>query len=158
MLNQLLPRQVDKTYHGSPHALWLFAVLVSMRLVISLNSIFNGHSVASSADGIPLHTFTPAGARTVVSLIALLGLSNLMIGLLCVLVLARYRALVPFMFALLLLQHLSRTLILQVMPIDRTGTPPGFAVNLVLLALTVVGLVLSLRSRDRGQAKSRTEA
>jgi hypothetical protein len=81
-----------------------------------------------------------------------------MIGLLCVLVLARYRALVPFMFALLLLQHLSRTLILQVMPIDRTGTPPGFAVNLVLLALTVVGLVLSLRSRDRGQAKSRTEA
>jgi len=109
--------------------------------------------VARSADGIPLDTFTPAGAQAVISIFALLGLSQFMICLLGVAVLARYRALVPFMFALLLLEFLSRRVILLVLPIVRTGTPPGFFVNLVLLALMVVGLALSLRSHDNLQAK-----
>lgn len=154
MSSQLLPPQADNTYHGHKLALWIFAVVVLLRVVISVNSIFNGHSVASSADGIPLDTFTPAGARTVVSLFALLGLSSLMICLLCILVLARYRALVPLMFVLLLMEHLSKRLTLQVMPIVRTGTPPGFFMNLVLLTLLVVGLALSLRSHSDLQAKA----
>jgi hypothetical protein len=153
MLNEFLPRQVDNTYHGYRIALWLFALLVFLRVTMSLNSIFNARVVASSADGIPLDTFTPVGAQTVVSLFALLGLSNLIICLLCILVLARYRALIPFMFALFLLEHLSRKLILQFMPIVRTGTSPGFVVNLILLALIIVGLALSLLSRGSRQAK-----
>ena len=95
MFNQILPRQVDNTYRGYKVALWLFGLLVFMKAGISLGSIFNGYTAASSADGIPLDTFTPAGARAVVSLFALLGLSQLMICLLCVLVLVRYRAMVP---------------------------------------------------------------
>ncbi len=154
MLNQILPRHVDNTYHGYKLALWLFALIVFMKVAMSLNSIFNGYFVASSADGIPLDTFTPAGAQAVVSLFAAWGLAQLIICLLCILALARYRALVPFMFALVLLEHLSRRLIFQVMPIVRTGTPPGFSVNLVLLALMVVGLALSLRSHDNLQAKA----
>jgi len=153
MLNRLLPRQVDNTYHGYRLALWLFAVVVLMKVSISLNSIFNGYMVASRADGIPLHTFTPAGAQALVSLFAAWGLSQLIICLLCILVLARYRALVPFMFGLLLVEHLSRRLIFLVMPIVRTGTPPGFFVNLALLTLMVVGLALSLRSHDNLLAK-----
>jgi hypothetical protein len=148
VLNRLLPRQVDNTYHGYKLALWLFALVVLVKVAMSLNSIFNGHKVASSADGIPLDTFTPAGAQAVVSLFAAWGLGQLILCLLCIVVLARYRALVPFMFALLLLEHLSRRLIFFVMPIVRTGTPPGLFVNLALLALMVVGLALSLRSHD----------
>ncbi len=148
MLNRLLPRQVDNTYHGYKLALWLFALVMLMKVAMSVNSIFNGHMVASSADGIPLDTFTPASAQAVVSLFAAWGLAQLVICLLCIVVLARYRALVPFMFALLLLEHLSRRLIFLVMPIVRTGTPPGFFVNLALLALMAVGLALSLRSHD----------
>lgn len=151
MLNQLLPKRVDNTYRGYKLALWLFALIVFMKVAMSLNSIFNGHMVASSADGIPLDTFTPAGAQAVVSLFAAWGLGQLIICLLCIVVLARYRVLVPFMFALLLLEHLSRRLIFLVMPIVRAGTPPGFFVNLVLLALMVVGLALSLRSHDNLQ-------
>lgn len=153
MLNQLLPRHVDNTYHGYKLALWIFAVLVFMKVSMSLNSIFNGYFVARSADGIPLDTFTPAGAQTVIAIFALLGLSQLMICLLGVAVLARYRALVPFMFALLLLEFLSRRVILLVLPIVRIGALPGYVVNLVLLALMVVGLALSLRSHDKIQAK-----
>lgn len=147
MLNQLLPQRVDNTYRGHKLALWLFGLVVLMKGAIGLNSIINGHTVASSADGIPLDTFTPAGAQAVVSLFALLGLAHLVICLLCIVALIRYRALIPFLFTVLLLEHLSRRLILQFLPIVKTGTPPGFIVNLILLALMIVGLVLSLWNR-----------
>jgi hypothetical protein len=72
--------------------------------------------------------------------------------MLCILVLFRYRAMVPFMFALLLLEHLGRKLILFVMPIARTESPPGVLINLALVAVMIVGLVLSLRTRTGSQA------
>src|SRR5882757_4853749 len=108
MFNPFLPQRVDNTYRGTKLALWCLALVVLMKLGIGLNSIFNGSFVASSADGIPLNTFTPAGAQTVVSLFALLGLYHLIVCLLCIVVLARYRALISFMFALLLVEQLGR--------------------------------------------------
>ena len=152
MFNRLLPRHADNSYQGHRAALWLFAILVLVKSAMGLNSLFNGHNVASSADGIPLDTFTPAGARAVVSMYAAWGLAQLTICLLCILVAVRYRALVPFMFALLLLEHLGRRLVFWVLPVERTGAPPGFVVNLVLLALMAVGFALSLRGRDGRRA------
>lgn len=150
MLNDLLPRRADNTYCGHRAALWLFGLVALVKIAISLNSIFNGRLVARSADGIPLDTFTPAGAQAVVSLFAIWGLAQFTICLLCVLALVRYRAMTTFMLALLLAEHLLRRLILQLMPIVRTGAPSGSAVNYVLLAAMVVGLALSLwRRRDR---------
>jgi hypothetical protein len=51
------------------------------------------------------------------------------------------------MFAMLLLEHLGRKLILHFLPIVTTGTPPGIFVNLGLLALMIGGLALSLWRR-----------
>jgi len=148
MLDQLVPRRIDNTFRGHRLALWLLAALVLVKGGISLGMIFNGHSAATNADGIPLDTFTPAGEQAFVALLAAWGLSQLMLNLIGVLALVRYRAMVPLMFALLLLEHLIRKLIFLVLPIARTGTPPGFFVNLVLVAMMIVGLVLSLRNRD----------
>ena len=148
MLRRLLSPHADNDYQGHRLALWLFAAIVLMKSIVSLSSIFNGRSVAISADAIPLEKLTPAGAQAVVYAFAEWGLAQLVICLICALVLIRYRALVPLMFALLLLEHLCRRLLFLVMPIERTRTPPGFYVNLVLLALMIAGLVLSLRSRD----------
>lgn len=63
-------------------------------------------------------------------------------------VLVRYRALIPFMFALFLMDRLARNLILQLIPIERTGTPPVSAITLGLLAVTILGLLLSLWPRQ----------
>jgi hypothetical protein len=153
MFQRLLPRHIDNAYHGYKAALWLFAVIVLMKSAVGLNSIFNGRSVALSADGIPLDTYTPAGAQAVVSAFAAWGLAQFVICLICLLALVRYRAMVPLMFTLLLLEHLCRRLLFWVMPIARTATPPGFYVNLLLTALLVVGLALSLRGRGGRQAK-----
>src|ERR1043166_3228126 len=105
MLERILPPQIDNTYRGHKLALWLFALVVAVRAVQSLFIIFNGYSVAQRADGIPLDTFAPEAAQTVVSLFALYSLTRLIIVLLCALALVRYRSAIPFMFALLLLGY-----------------------------------------------------
>jgi hypothetical protein len=151
MFNDLLPRSIDNTYRGHKLALWLFGLLVFMKAAMSLNSIFNGALVASSADGLPLDTYPPAAARTIVFMFAAWGLSQFMICLLGILALVRYRGMIPLMFALLLLEHLSRRLILQFQPVIKTGTPPASAINLGLLALMIVGLALSLWRRSNLQ-------
>lgn len=147
MFNQLLPQQVDNNYRGYKSALWLFATLLFIKVGISLSCIFNGRHAASSADGIPLETFTSAGAQVVVSLFALWGLSQLMLCSLGILVLVRYRSMISFMFALLLLEQLSRKLILQFLPVVKTQTLVGSYVNLLLLAVMIVGLALSILSQ-----------
>jgi hypothetical protein len=147
MLDRLLPRQADNGYRGHKLALWLLGFVVCLKLIMSLNSIFNGTMVAASADGIPLDTYTPAGAHAVVSFFAAWGVGQLALCVVCIVVLARYRTLVPFIFTLLLLEHLSRRLVFFVMPIVRTGTPPAPYVNLALLTMMVVGLALSVWNR-----------
>lgn len=147
MFHQLLPQRLDNNYTGHKVALWFFALVVLIKAAIGIGSIFNGYQAASTADGIPLGTYPPAAAQAVVSLFALLGLLHVMICVICAVVLVRYRTMVPFMFALLILEFLSRKLILLVMPITRSDAAPGTIVNLVLLGVMVIGLVLSLRSQ-----------
>ncbi|HEX8558792.1 MAG TPA: hypothetical protein VF668_11835 [Pyrinomonadaceae bacterium] len=151
MFERLLPRRADNAYGGHRAGLWLFALLTLGKGAMSLNSVFNGYRVATAADGIPLDTYTPAGARAVVSMFAAWGLAQLALCLVCVLVLARYRALVPFMLALLLLEHLCRRLLFLLIPVERTGAPPGPYVNVVLAVLMVAALALSLRGRGGGR-------
>jgi hypothetical protein len=154
MLSHLLPQRADNTYRGHGLALALFGLLLLMKAAIGLGSIFNGRTAATSADGIPIDAYTPAGAQTVLSLFALLGLSNVVICCIGAVVLFRYRGLVPLMLVLFLVQHLGRSLILQFLPIARTGTPPGSAINLVVLGVMVVGLALSLWHRQSARPVS----
>lgn len=144
MSNRILPPHADNTYRGRKLALWLFGLVVLMRASMSVGSIFRGYAVATGPDAIPLHTYPVAAAQTVVSLFALLGLATLVICLVCGVVLARYRSLVPFMFVVLLLHQLGGRLIAALLPIARTVTSPGTAINLVLSSIVLVGLILSL--------------
>src|SRR5262245_63488258 len=129
MLDRIFPPQFDNAYRGHRLALWLFGLLVVVRLGIALGSILNGYQAASSADGIPLDTFPPAASQAVVTLFALLGLVHLMLLLVCILALVRYRTMIPLMFVLLLLEYLCRRLVLLLMPIAGTGAAPGLLIN-----------------------------
>jgi hypothetical protein len=120
-----------------------------MKAAIALGTIFNGRKAAISADGIPLDTYAPACEQAFLALFAVWGLSQLALNLTGLVVLVRYRALVPLMFLFLLLEHLIRRLIFVVMPIDRTGTPPGLYINLAMIAVMALGLVLSMRTRGQ---------
>jgi hypothetical protein len=152
MIDLFLPPRVDNAYRGHRLALWLFGAVIVLKLAISAGSMFNGYEAASSSDGIPLDTYSPAAAQAVVSLFALLGLLHLVICVVCIVVLVRYRALVPLMFALLIAEYAGRKLVLWILPIAGRTMAPGLAINLAILGVMVVGLVLSLRPRSAAPA------
>ena len=105
MLNHFLPRSIDNTYRGQKPALWIFGLILVLRLLMAFNSIFFTEQVAVNADGIPLATYSPAAAHTIISLFASLGLAHLMLMIIAALVLLRYRSMIPFMYALLLTEQ-----------------------------------------------------
>ena len=148
MLGQLLPSRLDNAYHGSRIAPWLLGLVVTIKLLQSVMSIFRGAYVAVSADGIPLDAYTPAGAQTVVAMFALLGLARIPFYALCALALAKYRSAIPLMLALFALDYVARSLALYYLPIERTGTAGGLVVNQVLFAIMLIALVLSLWRRS----------
>ncbi len=147
MFDRLLPRSVDNTYGGRKLALWLLALVTAVRIGQSVLIISNGYFTVQRDDGIPLDTYPPDAAHTVVSLYALYALVRLILSLLCGLVLVRYRGAVPFMLAVLPLNYLAVQLILRFVPLVTAGTPPGSIVNRTVMALTAIGLALSLWER-----------
>lgn len=150
MLNALLPQPGQPgglVYRGSPVAPWLVGAVLLVKLVTALGSVFNGRTAASVADGIPIDSFTPAGASTVVALFGALGVSQAWLAVAGGVVLWRYRALLPAFTLLLLLEMLTRKAVTLVHPIARASGSAGTVVNGVLLALLVLGLVFALRRR-----------
>jgi hypothetical protein len=147
MLNRIFPKAFDNVFRGHWLGLWLFVPVILLKLIIGANSIISAREVASSADGIPLATFSAAGADAVVGLFVLLGLFQLLLGLLGVVALIRYRAMIPFLYLVLLFQMLGNRALSLLHPIAETGTtgtPPGFYVSLGILAATIAGFVFSL--------------
>jgi hypothetical protein len=144
MFERLLPQSLDNEYRGSKLALWLFGLVVMIKSVQSLSIIFAGTYTAMGADGIPLDTFPPVVAQTVLALFAQQSLWRLTFCLLCLIALLLYRSAVPLMFALLVVNYLAAQVILRFIPLPRVGTPPGPVINLILFSLMIVGLVLSM--------------
>ena len=153
MRARLFPKQFDNNYSGFWLALWLFVPIVVGRSIQGVESIINTRNVITGADGIPLDSFNAAAAQTVVSMFALLGLQLLVIPLQSLVVLVRYRAMIPFMFLVLLLVQIGSRALIALNPIVRSeGTPVGFYVNLVILMATLIGFALSLQSRSTPSA------
>lgn len=150
MLGRVFPRQFDNTYRGHWLAVWILVPVVLLELVIGANSIINTRSVAMGADGIPLDRFGAEAATAVISLFALLGLSRLLFALLGVMALIRYRAMIPFIYLLLLVLQLGSKALLLLHPAIRSighNSASGSAVILALIAMLVTGFVLSLLGR-----------
>jgi hypothetical protein len=147
MLDSIFPRQFDNNYRGNRLAIWLLVPIVIGRLAMGTNTIINTRMVATSADGIPLDSFGAGGAETVIALFALYGLSVLLCALLGVVVLIRYRSMIPFLYLLLLLQQLGGKVLILLHPFARTGIPSaklGSAFILAIIAMTLIGFILSL--------------
>ena len=145
MIERLFPRQVDNRFEGHRAALWLLGLLIALKLVVSLNSIFNTASVAQGADGIPLDGFPPAAAREILTLFALSALGQLALALVALAALVRWRALVPFLYLLSLGEMLARRAIVQAHEVARPeSSPVAWYVTYGFLGVLALGLLLSL--------------
>ena len=145
LLERLFPKQADNRFDGHRAALWLLGLLIALKLVMSLNSIFNTAAVAGGADGIALDSFGPAAAREVLTLFALTALGQLAIATVALGALVRWRTLIPFLYLVMIGEQLARRALVQVHDVERTASSAvGWYVTYGMLALLMLGLVLSL--------------
>src|SRR5438067_9841017 len=125
MLDLIFPKSIDNHYRGHRLALWLLWLIVAMNVAIDLAAIFTPDGGAESADGIPLSTYPATAAAAVIGVAAYLGLAGLMVDLIYLLALVRYRAMVPLLYLLLIVQYPAHKAIGLIKPIARAGEAHG---------------------------------
>lgn len=142
-MNTLFPRVAENRYPGRRPGLWMFALML-LKIAMGVNVMVNAPHVARSADGVPVDTFVAAAAAAFSFVFAAWGLSQFVLGLASLVVLLRYRSLVPLAFLCLLIEQIGRMLLRFRWPVDRIATAPGTAINVALTAIMVLGFVLSV--------------
>ncbi len=150
MFEKLFPKTIDNQYRGSAIAKWLFVVITIHAVGRSLTHMFLPDGGAQSIATIPLDAFSPSAASVIVGLFAYWGLSQLLFGLVFVLVLWRYQSLIPLMWVFMFIEYTGRLLIGGFYKrVEIVGTAPGGVLNHVVPVLAVIMLVLSLRENKQ---------
>ncbi len=147
VINRIFPACMDNRYRGHPLALWLFVPITFMNVSRSLTHLFKADGGAQSISTIPLDTYSSSAAQNIVGLFARIGLEQLVLASLFVLVLVRYRAMIPLMYVLLVAHYLGSRVVSEVKPLVLAGTSGASTPALVIAILSAIGLVLSLIGR-----------
>ena len=148
MFEKLFPKTVDNQYRGMTVARWIFVAMTIVIVGRSLAHIFLPDGGAQSIAPIPLDAFPPIAASVIIGMFAYWGLSQLLLGLLYVLVLWRYQSLIPLMWFSLFVEWTGRFLLGRFYkPIETVGTAPGAVGNHFAPVLAIIMLALSLRER-----------
>lgn len=145
LLEKIFPKTINNDFTGQKIALFGFYILTAVTIWRSQHHLFSADGGAQSIATIPLDQLTEKGAAAVIGVFALWGLSQLIIGLIYLIVCLRYRSLVPLMYVLMFFEYLFRaTYIPAFKPIPTIGIAPGAAGNLPFILLSLGMLVLSL--------------
>jgi len=141
IINLILPKTISNLYLGPKIPLYLFYFITLITVARSLVHIFAPDGGASSIATIPINNFANGGRETVIFMFAVWGLSQLMIGLLYLIVSLRYKSLVALMYISIFVEYLGRFLIGHTKTIQTLETAPGEIGNYVMIPLSLVMVV-----------------
>lgn len=139
----LLPAKIDNVVRGTKIPFYIFILLALVSTVRSFIHLLSPDGGAGSIAGMDLSV---AGADGIIFSFALWGSSQLLFAIIQLLVVFRYKSLVPFMYLMLILETLLRELVGKMKPVTFAHTPPGAIGNQIYLPLAVLMLALSLWS------------
>jgi hypothetical protein len=137
----ILPAKADNVVAGMKLPVYLFTLIAIVSTVRSCIHIFSPDGGAGSIAGMNLEV---EGSNEIVFSFALWGTAQLIYAIIQLVVAFRYRSLIPFMYALLILEALLRMLVGRMKPVTFAHTPPGAYANWVMIPLAALMLVLSL--------------
>ena len=146
-MNYLFPSLIDNEYKGKKIPLFFFYLLIPVTIIRSLVHIFKADGGAQSIANIPLHLYSEQASDTIVHLFSEWGLSQLLFGVLYIVVLMKYKSLIPLMYLFLVLEYLTRLLLAFYKPFVLEGYAPGGIANYFLVPLFVVMFILSLKKQ-----------
>lgn len=152
LITRVFPTHFTNEFTGHRLSLWFFYALTVLTLWRSQHHLFAADGGAQSIASIPLDSFSTSAGATVVSVFALWGLSQLIVGLIYLVVCFRYRSMIPLMLLLGAFEYLMRLVYVGVFkPIETEGTAPGAAMNLPLLIILLLMFFLSVQRTESVQ-------
>ena len=150
ILETLFPARIDNTIRGWRLPLYVFALYAIVSTVRSCIHLLSPDGGAGTIAGMDLSV---AGADGIIFAFALWGSSQLLFAIIQLLVVLRYRSLVPFMYLMLILEVFLRELVGHMKPVTFAHTPPGAIGNQIILPLAALMLGLALWSGYRQTEK-----
>ena len=147
MCAEFLPATVTNEFRGPPLVLFALVPVNVIFVVRSLLHMFLPDGGAQSIASVPLDAMGD-GAATVVSVFALWGLSQLLIAGVAVVVMLRYRSLVPLMWVVVAVEATGRFAIQRWKPIGAVERPPGAYYDDLLFPLGWAMVVASQLRRE----------
>jgi hypothetical protein len=84
----------------------------------------------------------------VITIFALWGLSQLLIAIVMLIATLRYRSMIPLLYLFLFVEYIGRVCVGIFKPLETLQTPPGATANIVILSAVLLGMFLSLKTRD----------
>jgi len=138
----IFPASVNNEFKGHPSAKWLFLIITIITILRSCIHIFLPDGGASIIAGID--TTGPNG-NTIIALFALWGLSQLLLGLVFLLIFFRYKSLIAVGYLLILLEYTLRIILGLMKSIESTHVPPGVIGNYVMVPLAGIFFYLSMK-------------
>ncbi|MBE0684410.1 MAG: hypothetical protein IH585_00255 [Anaerolineaceae bacterium] len=148
----ILPKTIDNSIQGSKIPFFVFAIYAILSTVRSCIHIFSADGGTGSIAGMDL---TVSGADGIIFAFALWGSSQLLFAIIQLIVVFRYRALIPLMYLMLVLEILLRQLVGFMKPVTFAHTPPGAIGNRLILPLAIIMLILSVWSAFKQIDKSK---
>ncbi|MFT4629643.1 MAG: hypothetical protein ACI9WC_002936 [Arenicella sp.] len=142
MLEQLFPKTLDNRFQGHLLALWLF-------IPITLGKVLAGLSYLFAADVLARGPLVSANIEDVVGfsdIVAQIGLSELSLGLVFLVVLFRYRSMIPLMYTLLLVGILLEKGLMSHAYSALVSEPSNPLLTLTIALMSIVGFIFSIRS------------
>jgi len=139
--SRLLPPPCDD-YRGSRLAFYFLVFVAVASTARSLIHIFAPDGGAGSIAGLAVDV---EGGTNIVAMFGQWGASQLILALFYWLAILRYRSLVPFMLAMVVLEQALRIAVGQLKPVEVAAPPPGEIGSYILLPLSALALILALR-------------
>jgi len=154
MFSLLFPKVIDNKYRGQWLALVFFVPVLLLKIMMGFNVAgFNPaievRDILQDVDGIPLDTYSAQAATDLVNFANAWGLSLFTIGLVGLIALIRYRAMIPVAILLLTVEQVGR----KAMSITESGLgigPDMSAGNIINWGLSIallLALMLSIMRR-----------
>jgi hypothetical protein len=142
----ILPARVDNTIRGVKLPFYVFCLLALISTARSCIHLLSPDGGAGTIAGMDL---TVAGAGGIIFAFGLWGSSQLLFAIIQLLVVFRYKSLVPLMYLMLILEILLRELVGVIKPVIFAQPPPGEIGNQIVLPLAGVMLILTLWSTSK---------
>lgn len=147
-LKYLIPKFIDNDFKGKNISLYIFYLISPITIIRSLIHIFAPDGGAKSIANIPLYLYSKNASDTIIHIFSEWGLSQLIMGILYLIVLLKYKSLIPLMYLFLVIEYSTRLLLTIYKPIVIEGHAPGGVANYFLVPLLIILFILSLKKNQ----------